>query len=206
MTGEETHNIEYKQRWSNDCLKAISAMANSNGGQLFVGLDDHGTPVQLKNTKKLLEDIPNTIRNRLNILPIVELDEKTGHKIIRITIPPSPIPVSLNGKYYLRSGSTVQELRGHELADFLLGKSGILWDSCVEENSALTELDQNTIEEFKRIAADRLPGIVNENDHSMILDKLNLAQNKLLKRAGVLLFGSDPQRYYFLADMADIRQ
>lgn len=196
MTGEETHNIEYKQQWSNDCLKGISAMANSNGGMLFIGLDDQGNPVELKNTKKLLEDIPNTIRNRLNILPMVEMDVKTGHKIIRIAIPPSSIPVSFNGKYYLRSGSTVQELRGNELADFLLNKSGTPWDNCIEVHSILKELDHDTINEFKRLAADRLPGIGNENDHSMILDKLNLVDNKQIKRAAVLLFGSNPQRYY----------
>ncbi len=196
MTGEETHNIEYKQQWSNDCLKVISAMANSNGGMLFIGLDDQGNPVELKNTKKLLEDIPNTIRNRLNILPMVEMDVKTGHKIIRIAIPPSSIPVSFNGKYYLRSGSTVQELRGNELADFLLNKSGTPWDNCIEVHSILKELDHDTINEFKRLAADRLPEIGNENDHSMILDKLNLVDNKQIKRAAVLLFGSNPQRYY----------
>jgi ATP-dependent DNA helicase RecG len=128
MTDEETHNIEYKQKWNDDCLKAISAMANANGGRLFVGLDDQGNPVELHNTKKMLEDIPNTIRNRLNILSTVELEKRAGHKIILITISPSSIPVSFNGKYYLRSGSTVQELRGKELADFLLRKSGIPWD------------------------------------------------------------------------------
>ena len=196
MTGEETHNTEYKQQWSNDCLKVISAMANSNGGMLFIGLDDRGNPVELKNTKKLLEDIPNTVRNRLNILPTVELHVKTGHKIIRIAIPPSSTPVSFNGKYYLRSGSTVQELRGNELADFLLKKSGTPWDNGIEVHSILKNLDHDTINEFKRLAADRLPGIVNENDHSMILDKLNLVHNKQIKRAAVLLFGSYPQRYY----------
>ena len=196
MTGEETHNIEYKQQWSNDCLKVISAMANANGGRLFVGLDDQGNPVELNNTKKLLEDIPNTIRNRLNILSTVELDKRTGHKIIRITISPSSSPVSFNGKYYLRSGSTVQELRGKELADFLLKKSGIPWDSCAEKHSTLKALDMTTIDGFKRLAADRIPGIINETDSSMLLDKLNLAKNKQLKRAAVLLFGSDPQRYY----------
>lgn len=196
MTGEETHNIEYKQQWNDDCLKAVSAMANTNGGRLFVGLDDQGNPVELKNTKKLLEDIPNTIRNRLNLLPTVEMEKRVGHKIIMITIPPSSIPVSFNGKYYLRSGSTVQELRGKELADFLLEKSGISWDSCVEKHFTLKELDATTIEEFKRFASDRIPGIAKETDYSMLLDKLNIAENKQLKRAAVLLFGSAPQRYY----------
>jgi ATP-dependent DNA helicase RecG len=196
MTDEETHNIEYKQKWNDDCLKAISAMANANGGRLFVGLDDQGNPVELHNTKKMLEDIPNTIRNRLNILSTVELEKRAGHKIILITISPSSIPVSFNGKYYLRSGSTVQELRGKELADFLLRKSGIPWDYYSEKHSTLKELDATTVDEFKRLAADRIPGIINETDFSMLLDKLNLVKNNQLNRAAVLLFGSDPQRYY----------
>lgn len=196
MTGEETHNIEYKQRWNDDCLKAISAMANTNGGRLFVGLDDQGNPVELKNTKKLLEDIPNTIRNRLSILSTVELDKRAGQKIICITISPSSIPVSFNGKYYLRSGSTVQELRGKELADFLLRKSGIPWDNCAEKHFTLKELDASNIDEFKRLAADRIPGIINETNSSMLMDKLNLQENKQLKRAAVMLFGSNPQQYY----------
>ncbi len=196
MTGEETHCIEYKQKWNDDCLKAISAMANTNGGRLFVGLDDQGNPVGLINTKKLLEDIPNTIRNRLSILSTVELDKRAGHKIICITISPSSIPISFNGKYYLRSGSTVQELRGKELADFLLRKSGIPWDNCGENHFTLKELEASTIDEFKRLATDRIPGIINETNYSLLLDKLNLQENKQLKRAAVLLFGSDPQRYH----------
>lgn len=171
-------------------------MANASGGILYLGLDDKGNPVELKNTKKLLEDIPNTIRNKLNILAGVELDTRTGHKIIRITVPQSSVPVSCNGKYYVRSGSTVQELRGRELSDFLLKKSGTPWDNSVEEQCDIKGLDLSTINEFKRLAADRLPGIVSENDHPIILEKLNLLQDNKLKRAAVLLFGSDPQRFY----------
>jgi ATP-dependent DNA helicase RecG len=196
MFEEESHNTEYKQKWNDDCLKAISAMANTNGGILYIGLDDRGNPVELRNTKKLLEDIPNTVRNKLNILPSVELDVNAGHKIIRITIQPSSSPVSFKGKYYLRSGSTVQELRGKELSDFLLRKTGTSWDDGIEEHCEVREIDQSTIVEFKRLAVDRLPGIVNENDPSMILDKLNLVQTNLLKRAAVLLFASNPQRFY----------
>ena len=64
MTNKESQSVEYKQTWRNDCLKVISAFANSNGGVLIVGLDDTGKPYGLRNTKKLLEDIPNTIRNK----------------------------------------------------------------------------------------------------------------------------------------------
>ena len=76
MTNKESQTIEYKQTWRNDYLKVVSAFANSNGGVLFIGLDDQGKPTGLKNIKKLLEDIPNTIRNKLGIIPSVELDKK----------------------------------------------------------------------------------------------------------------------------------
>ena len=112
MTNKESQTVEYKQNWRNDCLKAVSAFANSDGGVLIIGLDDQGKSLGLKNVKKMLEDIPNTIRNKLGIIPSVELDKKD---IIKVTVAPCSVPISYNGKYYLRSGSTVQELQGKAL-------------------------------------------------------------------------------------------
>ena len=121
MTNKESQIVEYKQNWRNEYLKVVSAFANSSsGGVLYVGLDDQGKPFGLKNVNKLLEDIPNIIRNKLGIIPSVELDMKD---IIKVTVAPHSVPISYDGKYYLRSGSTVQELRGKELADFLLKKT-----------------------------------------------------------------------------------
>lgn len=31
MTNKESQTVEYKQNWHDDCLKAISAFANSDG-------------------------------------------------------------------------------------------------------------------------------------------------------------------------------
>lgn len=138
MTNKESQNIEFKQSWRQDCLKVITAFANSNGGMLIIGLDDNGNPVRLKNTKKMLEDIPNTIRHKTGIIPSVKLSKEGT---IKITIRSSSVPVSYNGKFYMRSGSTVQELQGRELADFLLRKSGSTWDGTIEESVKLNDLD-----------------------------------------------------------------
>ena len=71
MTNKESQTVEYKESWRDDCLKAVSAFANSGGGVLIIGLDDHGKSSGLKNVKRLLEDIPNTVRNKLGIIPSV---------------------------------------------------------------------------------------------------------------------------------------
>ena len=196
MTNKESQTVEYKQNWRNDCLKAVSAFANSDGGVLIIGLDDHGKSFGLKNVKKLLEDIPNTIRNKLGIIPSVELNRKSSKDIIKITVVPSSVPISYNGKYYLRSGSTVQELQGKELADFLIRKTGIAWDDAFEDRENWDFLEESTIEDFKRFAADRIPSIVREKDFATILKKLNLFENQHLKRAAIMLFGREVQRSY----------
>ena len=196
MTNKESQTVEYKQNWHNEYLKVVSAFANSSGGVLYIGLDDQGKSFGLKNVKKLLEDIPNTIRNKLGILPSVELDRKNRKDIIKISILPSSVPVSCNGKYYMRSGSTVQELRGKELADFLIRKTGIAWDDAFEDRWNWDFLEESTIEDFKRFAVDRIPSIVREKDFATILKKLNLFENQHLKRAAIILFGREVQRSY----------
>ena len=189
---KESQTIEYKQNWHNDNLKVVSAFANSGGGALFIGLDDKGKPAGLKKVKKLLEDIPNTIRNKLGIIPSVEME----NNIIKVTVSPYSVPISYNGKYYLRSGSTVQELQGKDLADFLMKKSGTTWDDIVEERAGLNEIDNDFIEKFKKYAVDRIPSIIKETDNPILLQKLNLIDDGDLKRASVLLFGINPQRFY----------
>jgi len=196
MTNKESQTVECKQTWRNDCLKAVSAFANSAGGVLIIGLDDRGKPSGLKNVKRLLEDIPNTIRNKLGIIPSVELSTKSKKDIIKITVVPCSVPISYNGKYYLRSGSTVQELQGKDLAEFLLRKTGITWDDLVEDRGDWDLLEKSTIEDFKRFAVDRIPSIVRETDLAIILQKLKLIENQHLKRAAILLFGNETQRFY----------
>ena len=55
----ESQNIEWKEAWHDDYLK---------GGIIVLGKKDDGTPVGLKNARKLLEDLPNKIRDQLGIM------------------------------------------------------------------------------------------------------------------------------------------
>ncbi len=125
----ESQTTEFKPNWRDEYLKVICAFANTNGGELIIGVDDIGNPVGLKNAKKLLEDLPNLISNKLGIVPSVTINDEKGNDIIHLSILPSSVPISYQGRYYIRSGSTTQELRGNELFQFLLKKSGKTWDS-----------------------------------------------------------------------------
>ncbi len=192
----ETQQIEFKSNWRDEYLKAVCAFANSDGGVLLVGVDDMGTPSGFKHTRKLLEDIPNKIRNILGIIGSVEIENKDGHEILRITVERQSVPISYDGKYYIRSGSNTFELKGNELVDFFLKKQGRSWDEIIDERAGIGDLNTDTIEKFKNYARDRIPSISNENDSKVILEKLNLTEDNKLKRAAILLFGKNPQRFF----------
>jgi len=192
----ETQNIEYKPSWRDEYFKVIVAFANKDGGELIIGVDDNGNPIGVKKSKKLLEDIPNKIRNKLGIIPSVKIEKVKGKDIIHIFINPSSVSISHNGKYYIRSGSNNFELKGEELTNFLIEKSGKTWDEFVEEKAGFNDINTKTINEFKKYAVDRIPSIVAEKDYQTILEKLNLQEDKKLKKAVILLFGKNPQQFY----------
>ena len=66
MKREENQTIEYKESWHDKYLEWIGGYANAKGGTLYIGIED-GTkkPIGVKNPNKLMEDIPNSIRNTM---------------------------------------------------------------------------------------------------------------------------------------------
>lgn len=94
----ESQNVEFKSRWRDEYLKVISAFANTDGGVLILGVDDKGKPIGVENAKKLLEDVPNKIRDVLGIIPRVITENKRGKDILSIEVKPSYAPISYHGQ------------------------------------------------------------------------------------------------------------
>lgn len=70
---QESQHIEFKRQWRDECLKWICAFANSDGGILMLGYNDQGDAVGINDAEKLLEDIPNKVRDVLGIMVEVNL-------------------------------------------------------------------------------------------------------------------------------------
>ena len=194
---KETQYIEWKESWRDEYLKWISGFANAEGGVLVIGKNDAGKVVGLADAKKLLVDLPNKVQSVLGIQVAVNLRKSAGKEYIEIVVDPYSFPVSYKGEYHVRSGSTKQELKGAALAQFLLKKHGLHWDEILVPRAVVADLDTRTLAWFRQQAlkSKRLSAeIVNEPD-AVLLDKLHLIDGAHLKRAAVLLFHPDPERY-----------
>ena len=102
----ESQNTEWKSKWKDEYLEWICGYANAQGGKIYIGCDDEGNVVGLPNARKLLEDIPNKIRDAMGIIVGVNLLDEDGKEYIEIDVPPYPIGISCKGLYYYRSGRT----------------------------------------------------------------------------------------------------
>ena len=82
----ESQNIEYKEIWKDEYLKWLCGFANAQGGTLFVGIDDNGNVVGIKNIKKLLDDLPNKINSGLGIIAQINTLTKDSVDYLEIKV------------------------------------------------------------------------------------------------------------------------
>ncbi len=193
----ESQLIEYKESWRDEYLKWICGFANAQGGVLYIGKRDDGSVCGLADSKKLMEDIPNKVRDALGLIVDVDLITENGLDVIKITVEENPYPVNYKGEYHYRTGSTKQLLQGSALTNFLLRKTGKNWDSVPLENVNIEDLDKESFDIFHREAI--RSGRMSKDDLKLsnedLLEKLNLLDGSLLKRAAVLLFHRNPEKW-----------
>lgn len=193
----ESQNIEYKSTWRDEYLKWICGFANANGGTIFIGKDDNGKIIGVADAKKLLEEIPNKVRDVLGILVDVNLHSTKQGDYLEIIVEPYPNAISYKGQYHYRSGSTKQELKGAALDKFLLQKKGKRWDGVPIPNVSTSDLKQETFDFFKKrgIRSKRLDEESLNDTNEQLLENLELKEEKYLKRAALLLFHPKPEKF-----------
>ena len=195
----EGQHLEWKTSWRDDHLKSVCAFANAEGGTLEIGRDDDGRVVGVgaRERRRLLEELPNKLRDLLGIVAAIHVREEDGLPCLRIVIEPYPVAISYRGTYYQRSGSTNQILRGPGLDRFLLRKTGRCWDGMPDPRIALEDLDPTAIAGFRKRAgtAKRLTGGALDEDDASLIDRLRLTDGDYLTKAAILLFHRDPERF-----------
>ena len=186
----ENQNIEFKQSWRDEYIKWICGFANAKGGKIYIGVDDDGNIVGIKNYKKILEDIPNKVLDILGIIVDVVLLTQEDKHYIQINIEPYPYPVSYKGQYHYRTGSTKKELKGASLDKFLLKKQGKRWDGVPVPFVKVEDLEDSAIEFFKQKALKkkRIDSDILDEDNKGLIEKLHLMEGDYLKRASIYFF------------------
>jgi len=193
----ENQQLDWKETWHDEYLKWICGFANAHGGTLVIGKNDKGDTIGVKNAVKLMEDLPNKIRSTMGIVVDVNLSQENGLDTIEINVPAYPNVISYRGKYYRRTGSTIQELSGYDLDSLLLGKYGRTYDSRPIPHIKISDFWHDAFDIFRKkaVTSKRL----SDEDVSLtdeeLLHSLSLIENKHLTLAALLVFHQTPQKW-----------
>ena len=72
----ESQKTEYKSSWQDEYFQWICGYANAKGGKLYVGVNDDGYVVGLRDTRYLLDTLPNQVVDAMGI--VVEVDHENA--------------------------------------------------------------------------------------------------------------------------------
>ena len=72
----ESENVEYKAKYVDELYKEVMAFANTNGGMIYVGVDDNGNRTGVADVDETYNKITNSIRDA--IAPDVTMFVKYG--------------------------------------------------------------------------------------------------------------------------------
>lgn len=196
----ESETVEFKESFGDDALETIGAFANTNGGFVFIGIQDSGRICGFQIGNKTLEDIANRIQDATDprLQPSISSFILENKKIVIIEISPSiGAPVSIRGRYFRRVGRTKQRMSHEEIMQRLIARTGLSWDANIENSAALSDLNPERIRQFVLVVKEkrRLP-IPDKASDEEILKKLELIRDKKPTRAALLLFGKSPNSFF----------
>ncbi|MCP5104125.1 MAG: transcriptional regulator [bacterium] len=201
INGGENSSVEFKTTdvKTDSLAKEIVAFSNTNGGVIFLGVEDDGTIPGLTGKKNIEEWLANIARN--NVIPAVQIqynqieiqNKKIG--VLEIAKGKDKPYQTIKHQFLIRVGSTNRTASQTELMR-LFQQSGVFhYDSISVEGTSVSDLNLTGIDRyFNRYEID----FSGEDDR----ERLNLLKNSDILTedgsvtvAGLLIFGINPQRH-----------
>lgn len=199
----ESETLEFKESFGDEAIEVIGSFSNARGGILLIGVKDSGEICGFPIGKNTLEEIANKIQNvtdpRLQPSFSDLLYENKSILAIQV-LERTGAPISVRGRYFRRVGKTNQRMSHEEIMQALIASSGLSWDAILEHTATLHDLDQDRVNRFivEVTKVGRRP-ITEQVSNFEFLRKIGLIQGTIPTRAALLLFGKDPEQYFFSA-------
>lgn len=149
----ENETVELKELYTADLKKEIVAFANTNGGTIYIGVQDSGEIVGLDNADFVMQQISNSLRDSIrpdvSMFTNIELMEEDNKFFIKLTVSQgTKKPYYLSDKglkptgVYVRSGTTSAPASEDAIRMMIKMTDG---DSFEANRSLVQELTFNTL-------------------------------------------------------------
>ena len=152
----EDEYTELKIELTKDIKKEIIAFANTKGGKIYIGIDDNGNVIGVKNSKEDLESLSGMIREGIKSdltlytsINSVNIDDKDIIEINVMEAPNKPYYLVEKGiktsGVYLRYGNTSAPASEEVIKKMLRENQGDSFETIISQNQNLSFDTLNTI-------------------------------------------------------------
>jgi len=184
--------IEFKESFDKSIGKEIVAFANSEGGRIFLGVNDKGEIKGIDITNKLKSQIQDLARN---CDPQVEIKLEGFDKILIIeVIKGKDKPYKCKEGFYLRQGPNSQKMSRDRIISLAIDEGKIRFDEQINKDFEFKKnFDNERLNHYLDLAR-----ISKNLSNEKMLFELGVAKkNKSLKfnNVGVLFFAKNPQQF-----------
>ncbi len=210
ITHGEGQRQEFKRRIDNPERVAgeIVAFANSEGGRLFIGIEDDGAIVGCPNPAEIIQTLTNICRDhcRPPIIPGLEQISIRGQDIVMLEVLPElnrQKPYSTQGgRFYVRVGADKKDATGRELIRIAQSAGELHYDESAVRGADLSTLSERAFDDYynRQFGSSLADGL---RQAGLSLEQLlrnmrlinDLDNTPTLTVAAVLIFGTDPQQF-----------
>ena len=216
LNWEESYDLEFKSAQGGlpkSLWESYSSLANTNGGIILLGVEDDGTINGLEKSvvKKIRDNFWDLVNNKEKISSnlitekdVCEISHETG-VILAIRVPRAsryqrPVFVGKNPLVgtYRRNNTGDYHCSEQEVKRMMSDSAEESADSIIVEGFTLDDLDQRSLQEYRRLFASHQPthAWLSEDDIGF-LTKLNgwkksrNGSQEGVTLAGILMFGTD---------------
>ena len=194
----EDSQTQFKLRFDSvDALAAeISAMANSKGGIILVGVSDTGESLGIDDDRRLNQMISNACSQKIDPPFSVTTNNifLKNKLIVKIEVPlGTNKPYAVNKRdFWVKVGADKRRASREELKRLMQASSGLYADEMPVPNTDFSDID---IYSFRRFYEEQYGLKIDEIDMPLETTLLNLrlTVNNQLTLAGLLLFGRQPE-------------
>lgn len=187
----ESEHIEFKENYTENIYKEIISFLNTNSGTIYIGYDDNGNLVGLKNSKKIEEKISNGIKT--NIYPDARVFVSVSNEVfedknyISIKVSKGVDIYYLKEKgivkgTYLRTGSCSIPASEETVKQMIIRNSSLSFETSISGNQKLT---------FNYISKAFLENNIDLNKPN-IKENLHITSNKKYTNLGLLFSDQNP--------------
>lgn len=142
----ETENIEFKTQLTDEIYKEVIAFANTNGGIIYIGIDDNGNAVNINSVDDTYTRITNGIRDAIH--PDVTMFIKYAlqdNRVVKITVGEGSYkPYYLKSKglkpsgVYIRQGASCAQASPEQIRQMIKHSDGDVFEAMRSMEQELT--------------------------------------------------------------------